>query len=170
MDLKTALIALATLLAPLAAAADPVEPGREHCVVNVRADDPLNLRSGPGTGHRVLSRLAYARCGIMVTAPCRGSWCPVEDGHDAGYVHSRYLAPVSPAIHCRSPDGGRHSAPIRAWPSEGSRPLVALGGRRCDVALLPFRTDGWQKIRQGGWEGWVRLHDLTYMDHDLPER
>lgn len=168
MKLKLALFILAAVVAPLAAAADPVESGREHCVVNVAADDPLNLRAGPGTGHRVLARLPYARCGIVVTAPCRGSWCEVEDGHFAGYVHRRYLAIVSPAIHCRSPHAGRHAVPIRAWPSEGSRVLAPLNGWRCDIALLPYRTEGWQKIRQAGWEGWVRLFDLDYMDHDIP--
>jgi SH3-like domain-containing protein len=135
--------------------------------VNVAADDPLNLRAGPGTGHRVLARLDYGRCGIMVTAPCRGSWCQVEDGHYAGHAHRRYLAAVSPAIHCRAPRAGR-VVPIRAWPSEGSRVLAPLEGGRCDIALLPYRTEGWQKIRQNGWEGWVRLFDLVYMDHDLP--
>lgn len=145
--------------APLPATADPIRTDAEHCVVNIRTDDSLNLRAGPGVGHGVLSRLPYARCGIIVTGACAGSWCPAEDGHNAGWVNRRYIASVPDSANCL---GASSSQPValRAWPSDGSRVLTRLTPRSCGVALLPYATNGWQKIRQGGWEGWVHHSSL----------
>ncbi|WP_136645292.1 SH3 domain-containing protein [Tabrizicola sp. YIM 78059] len=155
---------LLVVLAPMAFAwlvtpahADPMRPGAEHCVVGVAPDDPLNLRAGPGAGHRVVTRLPYARCGLIVTASCRGNWCPVEDGHHAGWAHRRFIAAVSPGTNCLRPG---QAVALRAWPAEQSRALTRLAPQGCDIALLPYQVAGWQKIRQGGWEGWVRLSDL----------
>jgi uncharacterized protein YraI len=84
-------------------AADPVQSGAEHCVVNVAPNNPVNLRAGPGTGHPVLTRLPHGRCGLTVTASCQGNWCPIEDGYHAGWVHRRYISAVSQPTNCLSP-------------------------------------------------------------------
>jgi SH3-like domain-containing protein len=144
--------------------ADPIVQGAEHCVVNVTPDDPLNLRARPGTRHPVLTRLPYGRCGLIATGPCRGNWCPIEDGHYAGWVHRQYISAVSRPTHCLSPSTWPQSVALRAWPSEGSRVLVLLAAKKCGVVLLPYEVNGWQKIRHGGWEGWVRLSDLRSDD------
>ncbi|NNU80432.1 SH3 domain-containing protein [Halovulum dunhuangense] len=147
------------------AAADPVRTGAEHCVVNLAQDDPLNLRAGPGTRHPVLARLPYGRCGLTIRgAACRGNWCPVEDGHHAGWVHRRYIAAVSLPSSCLSPLARPHAVALRAWPSDGSRVLAHMTPESCGIALLPYQAEGWQKIRQGGREGWVRLSDLLITD------
>jgi SH3-like domain-containing protein len=146
--------------APLPVAADPVQTGAEHCVVNVRSDDTLNLRAGPGPGHSIRSRFPYPQCGIIVTGACAGSWCPAEDGHNSGWVHRHYIASVSEPTHCLSPLAQPKSVALRAWPADTSRVLVQLAPRSCGIALLPHATKGWQKIRQDGWEGWVRQSDL----------
>ena len=156
--------ALAICGAAYKSVADPVRTGAEHCVVNVAPDDPLNLRAGPGTGQRVLARLPYAQCGLVVTAACRGDWCPIEDGHNSGWVHRRYIAEVSRPTNCLSPLARPPSVALRAWPSDGSRLLVRLSPESCGIALLPYQVKGWQKIRQGGWEGWVRQADLRLID------
>lgn len=165
IHLRLAVVAaLVVLAAPGTAAADPVRTGEEHCVVNVAPDDPLNLRAGPGTGHRVLARLTYARCGLTVNAACRFDWCPVEDGHYAGWVHRRYIALVSRPTHCLSPLAQPRAVSLRAWPAEHSRVLARLTPESCGIALLPYQVEGWQKVRQNGWEGWVRLSDLLFID------
>lgn len=146
--------------APAPLAAEPILTGAEHCVVNLRSDDTLNLRAGPGTGHRILSRLPYARCGIIVTAACAGSWCPAEDGHNAGWVHRRYIASVSAPDHCLGSLPRPKPVALRAWPADSSRVLVRLAPRSCGIAFLPYATNSWQKIRQDGWEGWLRQSDL----------
>lgn len=138
-----------------------VAPGAEHCVVNVRADDRLNLRSGPGVGHPVIARLAYGTCGVTVHGECRGSWCPVEDGHHAGWAHARYIAMVSPALYCVDGVGPRERLALRAFPSHGSRLVAELGPRACSIAFLPYERDGWRKIRIEGYEGWVPRANLS---------
>ena len=45
------------------AAADPVVPGEEHCVVNVQSDDALNMRAQPDPGAQIVARKRYGECG-----------------------------------------------------------------------------------------------------------
>jgi SH3-like domain-containing protein len=160
----SSLVALTIVAGSGPSTADPVRTGVEHCVVRVAPDDSLNLRDGPGTGHTVVARLTYATCGLIVTGSCRGTWCPIEDGHHAGWVHHRYISAVSPPTYCLSPLARPQAVALKAWPSHGSRLLVRLVPESCGIALLPYQVEGWQKIRQGGWEGWMQLSDLLYID------
>jgi uncharacterized protein YraI len=141
--------------------ADPVVAGEEHCVVNVRTDDRLNLREGPGSGFRSLVGLPYARCGVMVTGECRGDWCPVEEGHYAGWAHRHYLSMVSPAMYCVSGVAEWDVLNLRAFPSAGSRVLAELDPHHCGIAFLPYAVGDWQKVRVDGWEGWVNRRYLS---------
>lgn len=150
-----------SLTVALPAAAQTVVQGAEHCVVNVASDDPLNLRAGPGSGHPVLSRHAYASCGLVVTGPCKGSWCPVEDGHYAGWAHRRFIAAVSEPDQCVRTKVRNRKFALRAWPADTSRVLTSLPQGTCGIALLPYKIVGWQKVRHDGWEGWVSTADLV---------
>ncbi len=144
-----------------AAAADPIVPGEEHCVVNVRSDDRLNVRAGPSASTPILASKRYAECGIVVTGTCRGSWCPVEDGHHRGWVHRHYISMVSPARYCVAGVRPGDVLNLRAWPSARSHILTALPRNQCGIAFLPYAVDGWQKIRVAGWEGWAARRYLS---------
>ncbi len=152
---------MGAVLAPTTAAADPVVEGEEHCVINVRTDDGLNMRTGPGTRYAILTVKRYGDCGITVTAPCGGNWCPVEDGHHAGYVSRRYIAMVSPALYCVTGVRPNDALNLRAFPATSSRILLRLPPNQCGIAFLPYATGGWQKIRVEGWEGWVARRYLS---------
>ena len=132
-----------------------VVEGEEHCVVNVRSDDHLNMRTKPNSGSKVVTTLAYGTCGITVTGPCKTSWCPVEDGHFSGWVNSRYLSMVSPALYCVTGVVPGDRLNLRAFPSTQSRVIKRLSRQQCDIAFLPYATGNWQKIRVIGFEGWV---------------
>lgn len=148
-----ALLALPLLLSwAVPAYADPIRLGAEHCVVNIPVDDPLNVRAAPDGAAAMHERLAYATCGVIVTADCIGNWCPVETGHHAGWVHRHYVAAVSDPKHCLV---RRAESTLRAWPNERSRTLTKLPQGMCGLVLLPYEIDGWQKVRAGGWEGWL---------------
>jgi len=138
-----------------------VVPGEEHCVVNVRGSDALNVRSGPNPHSRIVTRKRYDDCGIKVTGACRGSWCPVEDGHHAGWVHSRYIGMVSPALYCVSGLEKGDLLNLRAWPSATSQILTRLAPTQCEIAFLPYSVGSWQKIRVGGWQGWANRRFLS---------
>ena len=146
-------------LVPLSAAEASVVPGEEHCVINVPAWDKLNIRSGPSSKARIVVRKRYGSCGIMVVGNCRAQWCPVEDGHSAGWASRRFLSMVSPSLYCTV--GRRAVVYVRAFPSLQSRVLVALKRPTCGIAFLPFARSHWQKIRVNGWEGWVNRDQVS---------
>ena len=142
------------------ARADPVVPGEEHCVVNVRSNDRLNMRTQPTSRAPITARKRYADCGILVQK-CLASWCSVEDGHSLGWVHRRYLAMVSPAMYCVADVGSGEALDLRAYPSPRSRVLTRLDRRECGIALLPYAVGNWQKVRVDGWQGWVGRRYLS---------
>ena len=152
---------LATAAFPGSGKADPVVPGEEHCVINVRTDDRLNLRARPSSSAHILARWSYGQCGVMITGECRGDWCPAEDGHHAGWAHRHYLAMVSPAMYCVTGMAEWDVLNLRAWPSATSRVLTQLIPHQCDIAFLPYAVGSWQKVRVGGWEGWVNRRYLS---------
>ena len=154
-------MALAPLLLPDRAAADPLVSGGEHCVINIATDDTLNLREGPGTGSRVLTRLPYAACGVTLMDDCQVDWCPVENGYYRGWAHRRYLAAVSPAMYCVTGVAEWDVLNLRAWPAVTSRILTELDPDQCGIAFLPYAVETWQKVRADGWEGWVHRRYLS---------
>lgn len=152
--LIAALLFALALCLPGAAQAQVVV-GEEHCVVNVKTTDVLNVRSKPAGWAKIVSTLDYGQCGVVVVDDCVGNWCPVEDGHFAGWVHSHYISMVSPALYCVTGVSKGDRLNVRAWPSPSSRVVMTLSRHQCDIAFLPYAVGNWQKIRVDGWEGWV---------------
>ena len=61
-------------------------------VMGVAADDRLNVRSGPGTGYRVISTLAPDATGVEVVARnAAGTWGQVNTGERAGWVALHFM-------------------------------------------------------------------------------
>jgi SH3-like domain-containing protein len=141
--------------------ADPVVRGEEHCVVNVRPGDALNMRARPAASAQIVARKRYDECGILVNGACRGSWCPVEDGHALGWAHRRFLAMVSPAIYCVAGVAPGDTLNLRRYPSSQSRVIRQLSRRQCNIAFLPYAAGNWQKIRVDGWQGWAYRRHLS---------
>ena len=156
-----ALAALGLALAAPPAWADPVVPEEEHCVINVRPGDVLNMRDRPGAGSPIVSRKRHDECGIRVNRSCGGNWCPVEDGHSLGWAHRRYLAMVSPAMYCVTGVAPGDVLNLRAYPSSQSRVIHRLPRNRCGIAFLPYAVGNWQRIRVGGHQGWVNRRYLS---------
>jgi SH3-like domain-containing protein len=138
-----------------------VVEGEEHCVVNIPASDSLNVRSGAGVFFPIEGARPYGSCGIVVTGACLGNWCPVEDGHIAGWTNARFLSMVSPSLYCVANVANGDTLNLRAYPSSQSRVLTQLGPHQCDIAFLPYAVGSWQKIRVGGWEGWASRKYLS---------
>lgn len=61
-------------------------------VSGVRADDVLNVRSGPSEYHQQVGRIPPAARGVKIIGQCRGEWCPIKRGRVKGWVNSYYLA------------------------------------------------------------------------------
>lgn len=142
------------------ARAELVVPGEEHCVVNVRTDDRLNMRAQPNASAEIVARKRHNDCGILVNK-CQGNWCAVEDGHSLGWVHRHFIAMVSPAMYCVSGVAPGDALNLRAYPSPQSRVLTRLSRRQCGIAFLPYAVGNWQKVRAEGWQGWVNRRYLS---------
>lgn len=138
-----------------------VVQGEEHCVVNVKSSDLLNVRAKSNPSSKVVAKLHYGECGIVVTGTCKGSWCPIEDGHNAGWVNSKYISMVSPALYCVTGVGPGDGLNVRAFPASSSRVLTTLPRHQCDIAFLPYAVGNWQKVRAEGHEGWVNRKYLS---------
>jgi SH3-like domain-containing protein len=152
---------LAVFFYSLPSHADPIAPGAEHCVVNVRANDVLNMRIKPQESAPVAAAKRHDACGMLVQRSCRQNWCPVEDGHSLGWVHRNYIAAVSPAIYCVTGVAVGDVLNLRAFPSPQSRLIARLARNKCDIAFLPYSVGAWQKIRVGGRQGWVNRRYLS---------
>ena len=71
----------------------PAQQQARYKVANVRADDTLNVRSGPSAEHDIVGALPPDGRGIAVTSACRSRWCPVQHHATTGWVNSAYLTP-----------------------------------------------------------------------------
>lgn len=155
-DLRIFMFAVAFALSSIGginvAAAQVVE-GEEHCVINVKTTDALNVRAKNSAASKVVTTLRYGECGIVVTGSCKGSWCPVEDGHDAGWVKSNFISMVSPAIYCVTGVGAGDGLNVRAFPSPSSRIVTVLHRRQCDSLSCPTRLTAGRKCVPAGTRG-----------------
>ena len=62
------------------------------CVVNVRLDDTLNVRSGPGVRFRILYAIPPTACGVSVQwGSCQGNWCRVTHNGRTGWANTRFI-------------------------------------------------------------------------------
>lgn len=138
-----------------------VVEGEEHCVVDVKSSDVLNVRANSNATSKVVTTLSYGDCGVIVTGACKGSWCPIEDGHDAGWVNRKFISMVSPAMYCVTGVAKGDGLNLRAFPSSSSRIKTVLSRHQCDIAFLPYAKGNWQKVRAEGYEGWVNRKYLS---------
>ena len=154
-----ALLALA-MSVPTAASAQVVE-GEEHCVVNIKTSDVLNVRSKPSASAKLVATLDYAECRVIVDT-CVGNWCLIDTDYATGWVNSRYISMVSPALYCVTGVAPGDRLNLRAYPATSSRVIARLSRHQCDIAFLPYAVGTWQKIRvEDDLEGWVNRKYLS---------
>lgn len=71
------------------------EPGCLFQVVNVRSNDSLSVRLGPGIHHKKIYKLRPNATGIEVTGRAekvgRSYWVPIKYNYIQGWVNSRYI-------------------------------------------------------------------------------
>lgn len=60
-------------------------------VRNVAPDDRLNIRSGPGSRHRIVGAIPSYGANINCIGPCRGNWCQISWIGMRGWVNMRFL-------------------------------------------------------------------------------
>ncbi len=83
-----------------------------------QATTAVNVRSGPGVGHNIVSVLLAGE-NVNVTQ-CEGNWCYVEKNGPDGWVSGKFLAPVA--------SGGGSSADAEAIKLFGNIFAAIIGG------------------------------------------
>ena len=135
-------------------------------VTGVAGDDVLNIRSGPGTGYRVVGALANGdRVRVLACRPQGNSrWCEIRmmtDMRESGWVNARFLDRAGGSasnLPSRPPQGappgtsstqrvrfapGTSSASIDGKLTAGSSIRYVLGarnGRFLDISIRQFGT------------------------------
>jgi hypothetical protein len=78
-----------------------IPPNASFGVIGVAVDDQLNVRALPGADQAILASLDPLTTGLVYTGRARrlgpptAVWYEVEAGEVIGWVHSRYVAPLS---------------------------------------------------------------------------
>ena len=79
---------------PVPPATTGAATGRDsHCVVGVRRGDTLRIRTGPSVEYHEVGGIPPDACGVMISGPCRGAWCPVTYRGVRGWSNASYLRP-----------------------------------------------------------------------------
>lgn len=146
---------------------EPAEPGVRYRVVEVAADDVLNVRSGAGVGNAVVGTLAPSE--THVTGSGRRevvsgtTWLEIESAGVEGWASSRYLEPIATRaalqttfsvvdvaaddrLNLRSAPGIEH-AKIGSIPP-GSSGIEGTG------AVVPVGVADWYEVTFEGTTGW----------------
>ncbi|ANC31727.1 SH3 domain-containing protein [Isoptericola dokdonensis] len=117
----------------------------------------VNLRSGPGTGYKILRTLQpnVVIKGKPGVAP--GEWRQVTRNGRTGWVHRDYVSPSYTS------QGSRYTLAqlnLRAKPSTSARVVRALPAD-AHLTMLRSLKGSWQRVRYGSTNGWVHARYLS---------
>lgn len=118
-------------------------------VVNVSANDVLNIRSGPSADHAIVAELQPDSRGIVVTGSCRAQWCPVQHEIGSGWVNRRFIAGEGIKLASLPSPCSDAFAPERAAPRAGA----ASGAHPAETAFNFFLAQGWSEHQAAGIVG-----------------
>ncbi|GER24400.1 hypothetical protein NCCP1664_28950 [Zafaria cholistanensis] len=157
---STAYLKKTTAAAPAPA---PEKPSAAPTAV-FRTAANLNLRSGAGTGYRVLKVLSKGTSVTVVSV--KGTWSQVKAGSTTGWVSTSYLAPPAAAA---VPTGTTGLAPsgyrttttvnVRKGPSD-AQAVVKILAKGASVTV-DARNGAWRRVTVGATTGWAPASQLT---------
>lgn len=125
-------------------------PAPLYRVTKVAANDVLNVRHGPSSGHDIVAQLPADGGGISITGACRAQWCPIRHTSGEGWVYRGYLAPEE-----RTASVGTETA-AAALPAETLRQPPQLAQRAASPPEQAFRyfvAQGWGEHHAAGIVG-----------------
>jgi|GEM_PF-801258 len=141
----------------------PAKPSAAPSVVFKTAAN-LNLRSGAGTGYRVLKVLSKGTSVTVVSV--KGTWSQVKAGSTTGWVSTSYLATPAAAA---APAGTTALTPssyrttttvnVRKGPSDAQAVVKILA--KGAVVSVDARNGAWRRITVGSTTGWAPASQLT---------
>lgn len=180
---STAVVTSSTSSTTTLGAADPTAPAvaavgtgvyeieqRNYCVVDVDADDILNLRTGPGIEFEDIGDVPYDAVGVRTTGRAASdsndrTWFEIRYGDSEGWVASWHLTPAP----CTATTGAEYCVIDHPW-DDALNVRSGAGTSNAVVGTLPFYgygvlatgmeatdSDGqvWYEIVHGAGTGWV---------------
>ncbi|MCZ2262264.1 peptidoglycan DD-metalloendopeptidase family protein [Isoptericola nanjingensis] len=112
----------------------------------------VNLRSGPGTGYRVLKTVKVNRWLTAKPGAGSGVWRKVSYGGTTGWMHANYVSPGLTSLGTRyvKVDGLR----LRSGPGTGYKAIDTLNKGKA-VKKIWDSSGGWVKVFVNGHQGYV---------------
>ncbi len=95
------------------------------CVRGVESWDTLRVRAAASSTARETGAIPAQACGVSITGPCRGAWCPVTWGGYRGWSNAAYLTQGGLLAFFTSPFGGLMAPPPTRSTAIAPRPRVA---------------------------------------------
>lgn len=155
--LRLAIIASVVATAwPLAAGEHAPEPGWTYRVVDVAADDVLNVREQPGTAAPIVATLPPDDTGLSVTGARNaehddtfgpGTWWEIlheEAPGGAGWVNARFLAPDDPEAEPETGFALRCAGTEPFWSLDVADGVARFSAPEPEEAHPTWRAGGWQ--------------------------
>lgn len=145
-------------------------PVADHCVIDTRSTDYLNVREGPGTDYESISRLAHDSTGVHTTGVGARDdddrlWVQIEDGLSTAWVASWYLTPGpctagTAVTACVVDTDCTERLNVRTGPGVefarlGSLPFDAVGVAATGVTAEDADGRTWWQIEFRGDLGWA---------------
>jgi len=133
--------------------------GPTYRVVNVAADDVLNIRSGPDSSFAIIGQIPPNGRGVRLGNGCREGWCPAGYGSVVGWVNSSYLAadsnqdPTYRVVHVAANDVlNMRRGPAVRYPILS---IIPPDGRGVKILKTVECEATWCQIDYNGAQGWV---------------
>ncbi|MCY4537766.1 MAG: SH3 domain-containing protein [Chloroflexi bacterium] len=151
-------------------AADPIAPGTPHLVVNTGY---LNVRSGPGASHGIITTVAGGAKLPVISIGSDNLWYEVNSPAGPGWVNSHYTVtrgnfaslrrprvlndPPTPALSGPTPRCvvNTHRLNIRTGPGANNDIITSVPGGSHLAVLGLSRGRGWYLVEGSFGQGWL---------------
>ncbi len=140
-------------------------------VINVAADDVLNLRQAPHAKAPLMGDMPPGSQEVITVGPSQGDWLYVRHGFLEGWARARYLAVVEPGVAPQPLQGqglkglvigirSGSSLALRSAPQANATRLARLAPGSQSAALTGLAEPGWLQVSLNGQLGWVEADHM----------
>ncbi|UTR08561.1 SH3 domain-containing protein [Alkalihalobacillus sp. LMS6] len=121
----------------------------------------LNLRSGAGTSHRVLTTLPVGQ--KLELLQKQGNWYQVKAGNQTGWVSADFLSmdKVSPSQETTLSKAGETTARVNLRSGAGTSHRVLTTLNKGQAVEILKTESGWHQVKVGSQTGWVFAQYVT---------
>lgn len=128
-------------------------------VYDVPSNEPLNMRSGPGTSFARIAALAFDATGLSVIS-CNKGWCEITYGCVRGYVSSKYISDQPVRLYHVVGHGPNEVLNLRRGPGTDYDIIGGIAYNASGLRLIACRPASgyafeWCELTYQGTRGWA---------------